>query len=430
MASANTQDQINAPRLRIIGLDGVRAIAAVTVLIGHVAIHIGDNEAQPTIVRVMLGYMSHGLTLFFVLSGFLLFMPFARGFRPGQTFPPVRVYAINRVLRIFPAYWAIFLVCAFALGIVYIAPVGPNMDAGDVSGLVGRMSDPRMTLANLTLLQNVFPPYVKTGLSVAWTLSLEASFYVALPIASWVVWRYCRGRMRSSVTVATVFIMVGILGKFALFAVAPFAPVGTEFYSSWGGNWYAILRMSLIGNADLFGWGMMMVPVYHWVAKQRSSNVYWLTRVAPLALGLLAIMLLRGGELSDSAYALLCAGAVLFIAAPAGPDHRAGISARLLNVWPVRSFGEISFSVYLWHVPIIWWLSDHGWTFSSSTLGGFALNLLIVFLITAVLSAITYLAIEKPAMRLRKIWGGSSLPAHQTGGGAGPSGTARKEGGD
>jgi peptidoglycan/LPS O-acetylase OafA/YrhL len=122
--------------------------------------------------------LDQGLTLFFVLSGFLLFRPFATTLMEGKPLPSIRRYARNRLLRIYPAYITVFIVTAIIVGTAFVK--------GSTHGLgpdnIGRLSDPLQIIANLMLVQMLIPPFVMTGLPVSWSLTAELSFYLVLPL--------------------------------------------------------------------------------------------------------------------------------------------------------------------------------------------------------------------------------------------------------
>jgi peptidoglycan/LPS O-acetylase OafA/YrhL len=61
----------------------------------------------------------------------------------------------------------------------------------------------------------------------------------------------------------------------------------------------------------------------------------------------------------------------------------------------------ISYSVYLWHAPVIYWLHLHG-GLSQNGRSGFALNWLLVLTITVCLATLTYLLVEKPALSRKR----------------------------
>ena len=94
---------------RLAGIEGIRAIAATSVLVYHVYLN-GAPDARPVDLGVATKPVENlraGVTLFFVLSGFLLYRVFVAAALRGLPMPSVREYLRNRALRILPAYLVI-----------------------------------------------------------------------------------------------------------------------------------------------------------------------------------------------------------------------------------------------------------------------------------------------------------------------------------
>ncbi len=95
-------------------LDGVRAIACLNVIAYHInrftlVSHVWKPEILPLASSIaMMGWS--GVTLFFILSGFLLFLPYAKAILFDADWPSMRVFYTRRALRILPGYYvALFL---------------------------------------------------------------------------------------------------------------------------------------------------------------------------------------------------------------------------------------------------------------------------------------------------------------------------------
>src|SRR3954451_10722192 len=151
-------------------MDGYRALAALSVLLAHVALFSGVVNRNHTLAPY-LARADVGVSIFFLLSGFLLYRPFVAARLGGR--PPGRLgsYARRRALRILPAYW-------FALTIVAFVLHAPGFHA------------PHSIIAHYLLLHPYDVDQVTGGpIQQSWTLATEVAFYVFLPVWAWLVGR-------------------------------------------------------------------------------------------------------------------------------------------------------------------------------------------------------------------------------------------------
>jgi peptidoglycan/LPS O-acetylase OafA/YrhL len=148
-------------------LDGVRALAAMTVIAYHLCMSIliiDPGALPPVIVRHIAALDRFGVAIFFMLSGFLLYRPYVLAQLRGRPAPRPIDFWIRRGARIMPGYW-FALAGAMVLGVaVFTRP-----SAGDY-------------LTAVALLQN-YRAYgvLSFGLVVAWTLVIEVAFYALMP---------------------------------------------------------------------------------------------------------------------------------------------------------------------------------------------------------------------------------------------------------
>ncbi len=143
-------------------LEGMRAMAALGVLLTHVAFQTGAS-GTPVMGRI-LGRFDMAVAVFFGLSGFLLWRPHAGAARGFGAAPTIGRYLRHRAARILPAYWVV--VCAVLL----LLP-----SAADTAGS-------QVWLSNLALLQVFVPLTLTDGLTQMWSLSVEVAFYLLLPL--------------------------------------------------------------------------------------------------------------------------------------------------------------------------------------------------------------------------------------------------------
>lgn len=378
------------------GLDGLRAVACLTVLAAHCIGHFAPASTPQGVAQIL----AQGMTIFFVLSGMLIYLPFVRVIADGGAMSIGR-YARRRLMRIFPAYVVIFLLCDLVLGVVYVRNAvdvaRPLADAG-----TGRITDPGEVLLHLSLLQTFVPAQMQTGIPPAWSLTTELSFYLALPIVALVATGRRGSRLGWALVPPAVFLAVGVLGRFALtreFATSGLSVDQAEF----GANGVAVLARSLAVFADTFAWGMAIAVLYAWT-ERRSWDRWTSSRATAFGGTLIAVGAVGGLLLLDLQHwfvgwftGLAAAGLLLLVADPTARGHDTWAS-RLAGIAPLRQLGEISYSVYLWHVPMIVLVSRLGWFHTDSLLTLVAATGLVAALSIA-LATVTFRWIERPAMR-------------------------------
>jgi peptidoglycan/LPS O-acetylase OafA/YrhL len=158
---------------RSIRLDVLRAIAALMVIGFHSGGLVGGG-AQGNGLLWLPYNLDTGVELFFVLSGYLIALPFLRSLVNGSPAPDTVSYTRRRAARILPGYWLALCIATFL--------------AARQPGLLPPLG---MVLPQVVLIQGVVPGDGGLGpLVVGWTLSVEAAFYVGIPIATWALLKH------------------------------------------------------------------------------------------------------------------------------------------------------------------------------------------------------------------------------------------------
>jgi len=366
---------------RLVGIEGLRAFAAISVLAHHTVTHAPVEPDLGSIGRWAVPNLASGLTLFFTLSGFLLYRPFAAAVMRNEPLPSARAYLRNRALRILPAYWAIFLAVA----------------------LVKHITSPRTLIENMLLIQNYDPRGVTTGIAPAWSLCVEVVFYLSLPLLAISAVRLARGRswhgrMRVALVPAGVLLVLGIAGKI----VASQTLSSNSQAELIGNTWHAVLERSFLAQADLFAFGMAAAVIVLAADDAKLRNPQLLRSLAGWTAVVLAAVVglaYTNFGLSQRPYNTIVAAAsgllILWLILP-GRERRSPALSVLNSRVAVR-LGVISYSIYLWHDPIIRWLGDHGHMAGGAA--GVPVNVAVVIAISVVASTITYMLVEAPAMR-------------------------------
>ncbi|HEX8134424.1 MAG TPA: acyltransferase [Actinomycetes bacterium] len=396
---------------RIIGVDGLRAVAAGSILVYH-CWRYSSPDGPPVglgpLSRYLFPNLPLGVTVFFVLSGFLLYRPFASALIHQERRPSLSAYLRSRALRILPAYWAILVLSALVFGSTLVRDRAGALQTGSM------LHRPWLLVRNALLVHGYSPSGLLTGIGPAWSLAVEVVFYLVLPLLAVLAWRLARGaRTPGALRLAAlapllVMLVVGLSGK----VVAALLMPGSGPSPGWDADWPSVLERSFWANADLFAPGMLLAVLSVDLADGRLTLPVWWRRAAALGIPLIGIptALLtapdpsRGWQLSIHAYgAIMAVPAGLLVALvvlPAGGSGEPSRLARLLQRRPLAAVGTVSYSLFLWHEPLVRWMNQHGLTVGG--VGGFVLNLIALATASGFLAALTYRYVEAPALRRKR----------------------------
>jgi peptidoglycan/LPS O-acetylase OafA/YrhL len=337
----------------------------------------------------------HGVILFFALSGFLLYLPFAAAALRGQRRPAFRAYLRNRALRILPAYWFILLCTALVLQ----SARQPGADG------VGALTEPGLLLQNMLLIQNYDRDSFASGISPAWSLAVELIFYAALPLLVLVALKLCRRLDSRTQRRWALLAPALILGAIGLGSVA-LGPHGAGDDTAGSIGFDQLWGVSFFTHAHLFAIGLALA-----VARAEYEDGLlrlprrWgpPTAVAMVCLGAIAVQLGMNGVFPETiqvALIAVCCGLLLALTTLGGQPRSGSPLVATLERRPLVAGGLASYSIYLWHLPVILWLRRYGLTLEGGW-GALTVNLLTTAAVTGVLSWLTYRHVEKPALRLK-----------------------------
>src|SRR5258707_6698146 len=155
----------------IAALDGVRGLACLSVVIYHLTLvttqdlPLWNPSRMPTFISALAFSGDTGVNLFFILSGFLLFMPYARAMLFEQSWPSIRNCYIRRTLRILPAYY----VSLFLMILLFRPDFLQYKRLGDLFMFLILFMD-----SSATAFKAINGPF--------WTLAVEWQFYLLLPL--------------------------------------------------------------------------------------------------------------------------------------------------------------------------------------------------------------------------------------------------------
>jgi peptidoglycan/LPS O-acetylase OafA/YrhL len=260
------------------------------------------------------------------------------------------------------------------------------------------------------LVQNYRSETLFTGIVPAWSLAVEAVFYLILPLLVLIAWSLARragssaGRRFSAVAPALLLLAIGVSGK----AVATFVVPSNGPWAGWQHDWSSVLEKSFWCQADLFAFGCALAVLKVEVdrGKIRLPPMWRPVAAAGAVIAYLGTASGTndfGDRLGRSPFntlmAFACALFVGLAVLPGRDPGRPTLLVRVLEARPLVAVGVASYSVFLWHQPIIYWLHDHGLAWEGRP--GFAANLALTALVTGALSALTWRYVERPALGLK-----------------------------
>ncbi len=331
--------------------------------------HQGDlGSPERSTLDTAISQLRLGMPLFFVLSGFLIFRPFAAALIDGRDRPDIRKYATRRVARIVPAYWVAILIPAALLA---------WLDHGQAR--------PVEQLPIYLLFAQNYVDATSQGLNPpTWTIVVEVSFYAAVPIVAVLLgWAMARvsGSATRRVTLTVVCICFLLLGAYVLGQCAINGPN------------HSPLKDSLLGRLNSFAAGMLAaVLVYGRTIRPRTAYAL----VAGGTALLLSEAVVRGYSLLDPTLrdVIVDTPASVGVAMIIGGFALARIPGEVVFArGPLQWYGKLSYGLYLWHFPVIYVLRSLDW-WPSSLLGA----CLAVLVPATLLAMLSWSLLEKPAM--------------------------------
>ena len=387
---APAADTRNASAGFLPGFDGLRAIAALLVVVVHVAGDSGFTYRSDLGEYTARGEM--GVSVFFLISGFLLYRPFAAAALAGRAGPGIKSYLTRRVWRIVPLYWV-------ALWVTYCFTGWQSVHG--VSGL----------LENMFFLQIYSTHWVFHGITQAWSLCIEVTFYLALPLWAVALRKLDERRKRPHdpgavlrrELIALAFLYVASL-LFRWWVVAsPSGPTGTarSWLPAWSDHFALGMALAVVGSYVQQTGGLPRA--LRWITRPGGDLACWLAAAFTFWLvssqvGLKTAPLYVGGAGTDVARQVLYGLFGFFLLLPAVfGNQQTGLVRRLLKSRPLALIGLVSYGIYLWHQLVIRQLQRwvHSWHELHSP---FLLLLVTTVVVTIVISTVSYRFIERPGI--------------------------------
>ncbi len=371
----------------ISGLDGLRALAALSVFAVHYNQIVRLNyHMGPISIDRLFANGNHGVSLFFSLSGFLLSLPFWRAMASEGPFPSLRAYAVRRMTRILPAYYT-------------------ALTALVLLNNLWRVPEARLDiLLHYTFLFNyteftifsINPPF--------WTLAVEVQFYMLLPCIFLLI-------RKIPVLKPWLVIIVLAIGAYGVHyclmsTVTRIIPWPYSPWLTWIRPYGAVLSHSLPANLPHFLIGVGAAGFFLWNDSLNPPEKTWRTNEAVFWVCLTLTLVLLGTGLSEKIelpygpYGLPLVPllpAAMIVAAP-----KTHIAGKILDGFILRRLGLISYGIYIYHLPCLQHLDRYLSTRGIDAAEHWVLFGCVGMGLTILIATVSYVLIEKPIMRLTR----------------------------
>ncbi len=307
---------------RIREVDGLRFVAIAAVVVQHLQQVVSDRHpaARWDAAAVTVRDWRFPVPLFFLISGFVLGLPFAGQRLLGEGPVSLRSYYWRRVTRLEPPYLLTLGLWYAVLVLYWRAPAGPLLphllaSAGYVHNLVYRHG----------------PSYMSTVNPVAWSLEVEVQFYLLAPLLTAAAFAPRRPWVRRGLMVAAA---VGVNESHKVFR-----------------HWGIDLPVTAWDELPLFLMGFLLADVYLTTWRRSPPPARWADAVAVVAWAAIAVWFRDPAGVGRTLGPSVAFAPVLFVACWA--SLRGPWVSHALAWGPTMTVGGMCYSIYLLHQPLL-----------------------------------------------------------------------------
>lgn len=348
-------------------IDGLRFLAIGLVVLIHINVfYLAKNnfifDKTLTDYPIYFSFLYNGfkgVELFFVISGFILALPFAKHYLCEEDKIPLKEYFWRRLTRLEPPY----IVAMLSFFLIFI--------------FIGKYSFVQLwpsLLLHLTYIHNFFNNFPNLS-GVTWSLEIELQFYLLAPVLS------------------SIFSLNKFFRRFILFGSIIFLPILQNIFNPSVITLYNFLQFFLVG--------FLLVDFY--LAGFRLN----LAKISSLLLGLASLLVIIFLDFSSSNIGISLREPLLNRIVFPFVIFLFYFLVLTDNIWKnlfsnkfFTSIGGMCYTIYLWHTIIISAVGNQliRVRLSENFLFDFSLKLSFLFILVILFSAILFLIIEKPTM--------------------------------
>lgn len=357
------------------GIDGLRALSVLAVI----AYHLNLNWAEGGLL---------GVGIFFVISGYLITDQIITQWERHRRLNLLDFW-VRRARRLLPAM--IVMLFVVALWLLIIEPSRLYGLKGDFMSSLFYLNNWWLIFHNVSYFESFGPP---SPIGHLWSLSIEGQFYILWPIVLIIVMKIARRRGK-------LIVWIMVCAAVSALAMALIYVPGTDPSRVYYGTDTRVFAL-LIGAALAVAW-----PSQKLNDKVSEPARRMLDIVGGLGLVLLLVLFNQVNEFDDLLYRggflVISLIAAVVIAVLAHPASRLG---SIVGCKPLRWIGVRSYSLYIWHFPVIILSSPSVNTEESSIL-----RIIIQLAVSFLLAALSYKYVEEPIRRgsFKETWKNISL---------------------
>jgi peptidoglycan/LPS O-acetylase OafA/YrhL len=356
---------------RLPSLTGLRIFAAVAVYLSH----IGAPHDSGKTLTTFLGAGYSGVTLFFVLSGFVLSVNYFEEFRRPHLVTTWNFF-VARFARIYPLY----IVC-LAYVVIHLHAYGFPIDGWWRNALAIQAWSP-----------NVLQAFSFDG--PAWSLSVEFFLYACFPLLVPLIARMRRPR---TILVTAALIAAALFALAAIFVYTGHGSLPWENPSS-AHRWLYRTPFTRLGD---FALGILAARLF--VITRGDPRLARIGGVMATGAAVVFLLLMAWPAIYFTAWSWDAAYAVPTVLLIFGLSIAQGSGiARFLSIPAIVLLGEASFAFYLVHQPMIGFLGGADWDHAMSPTA--ALNEIFVFGAILALALGLHIGLELPARKRLRRW--------------------------